>query len=42
MNLGKTYDKSRENEIYQNWLEKGYFKASAEEGVKNKKLLILL
>ena len=26
--LPKTYDKSRENEIYARWLEKGYFKAT--------------
>jgi len=32
MDIPKTYDKSRENEIYARWLEKGYFKASAERG----------
>jgi len=32
--LPKTYDKSRENEIYTNWLEKGYFKATPNQNKK--------
>ncbi|MCL2841152.1 MAG: valine--tRNA ligase [Defluviitaleaceae bacterium] len=32
MEIPKTYDKSREAEIYSRWLEGGYFRASAENG----------
>jgi len=32
--LNKTYDKSREQEIYKNWLEKGYFKANTHSDKK--------
>ncbi|MCL2217186.1 MAG: valine--tRNA ligase, partial [Defluviitaleaceae bacterium] len=37
MEIPKTYDKSRESEIYARWLEKGYFRASAESGKKSGK-----
>jgi len=37
MDIPKTYDKSRESEIYARWLEKGYFRASAEAGKKSGK-----
>jgi len=33
-NLLKTYDKAREGEIYTNWLDKGYFKASPNPNKK--------
>ena len=33
-NLPKTYDKSREAEIYTRWIEKGYFKASPNPNKK--------
>ena len=40
MEMPKNYDKSREAAIYQEWLEKGYFRAKADSGKKPYTIMI--